>query len=332
MTALLFPGQGTQRVGMGQALRMAFPLAVTPVLDEAGALDPELATLMRHGPEAQLAQTQHAQLAVTATNLAALAVLRGTSESFGPDSLSSVSGHSVGFLSALVAAGSVDVGAALELAKTRGELMGAMPPGGAMASIIGLGLAEVEDLTVRSAHETGGVVVVGLVNGPSAIVVSGDEPAVERACGLAADLGARFARLPVSHAFHSPHMLGACEPWRDVVRGAEFRPPAVALIADLTGEIVDSPSRIRELLVDQLTCAVRWDLVLARLADRGEAEAIEAGDSKVLRGFARNRSDLHVSSMAEPKTLARFRPPRERLPVSAAARLGQEPTRDAVDD
>jgi [acyl-carrier-protein] S-malonyltransferase len=204
--------------------------------------------------------------------------------------------------------------------------MGALPAGGAMASINGMSLPEVADLTARSARETSAIVVVGLVNGPSAIVVSGDEPAVDHACELASDHhGIRSTRLTVSHAFHSPLMRDARGPWNDIVQNEEFLPPAVPLIADLTGEIVDTPDRIRELLVEQLTCSVRWDLVSSRLAADGETEAIEAGDSTVLRGFARSYPGLQVSSMAQPQVLARFRPARERrrVPAAAAARRGE---------
>jgi [acyl-carrier-protein] S-malonyltransferase len=326
VTALLFPGQGTQRVGMGQALHMACPDAAAPVLDQAWALDAELATLMRRGPLSRLARTEHAQLAVTATNLAALAVLRA-----GPDSFDVVSGHSVGFLSALVGAGSLGADAALRLAKLRGGLMGSLPAGGTMAAITGLSLDEVRDLTARSARETSATVVVGLVNGPSAIVVSGDEAGVDHACALAVGRGARSGRLSVSHAFHSPLMRGVRDSWRDIAANETFLAPAVPLIADLTGEIVDSPERIRELLVEQLTGSVRWDLVSDRLTAGGETEAIEAGDSTVLRGFARSYPGLHVSSMAQPQVLARFRPARERRCVSAgaAARLGEK---EAVND
>jgi len=311
MTALLFPGQGTQRVGMGQALRMAFPDAVGSVLDQAWALDAELETLMRRGPLPQLARTERSQLAVTATNLSALAVVLHCR----PEPIDAVAGHSVGFLSALVAAGSLDTGAALRMARLRGELMGSLPPGGTMASINGLTLAETQDLTARAARETGAVVVIGLVNGPSAIVASGDEPAVDRVCVLAGDRGARSTRLSVSHAFHSPFMEGVRAPWSAIVRGQEFLTPAVPVLADLTGEIIEAPERIREVLVEQLTCTVRWDLVSARLTACGETEAIEVGDSVVLRGFARGYPGLHVSSMAQPQTLALFRPARERLNV-----------------
>jgi [acyl-carrier-protein] S-malonyltransferase len=325
VTALLFPGQGTARVGMGQALRMACPDATAAVLAQAGTLDAELADLMRHGPLSRLARTEHAQLAVTATNLSALAVLRTW-----PDSFSAVSGHSVGFLSALVGAGSLGVGAALRLARLRGGLMGSLPDGGAMASINGLPLEEVRDLTAQSARVTSATLVVGLVNGPSAIVVSGDDAAVDYACVLAAGRGARSTRLPVSHAFHSPLMRSVRDPWRDIVANEEFLAPAVSLIADLTGEIIDSPERIREVLVEQLTCAVRWELVSDRLAASAETEAVEVGDSTILRGFARSYPDLHVSSMAQPQVLARFRPVRKRLnvPAAAAARRGEESVND----
>jgi [acyl-carrier-protein] S-malonyltransferase len=315
MTALLFPGQGTQRVGMGQALRMAFPDAVRPVLDQAWALDAELATLMRRGPLPLLARTEHSQLAVTAANLSALAVVLRSR----PEPAGAVAGHSVGFLSALVAAGSLGVGAALRLARLRGELMGSLPPGGTMASISGLTLAETQDLTARAARETGAIVVIGLVNGPLTVVASGDEPAVGRVCALANDRGARSTRLSVSRAFHSPFMQSVRDPWSGIVRDQEFGTPAVPLIADLTGEIIESPGRIREVLVEQLTCTVRWDLVLARLIAVGEAEAIEVGDSAVLRGFARSYPGLHVSSMAQPQTLALFRHARERLNVLVAS-------------
>jgi [acyl-carrier-protein] S-malonyltransferase len=315
MTALLFPGQGTQRVGMGQALRMAFPAAVGPVLDQAWALDAELATLMRRGPLPLLARTEHSQLAVTATNLSALAVVLRSR----PEPATAVSGHSVGFLSALVAAGSLDTGAALRLARLRGELMGSLPPGGTMASISGLTLTETQDLTARAARETGAIVVIGLVNGPSAMVASGDEPAVDRVCALAGDRGARSTRLSVSHAFHSPFMQSVRASWSGIVRGQEFLAPAVPLVGDLTGEIIESPERIREVLVEQLTCTVRWDLVSARLTAGGDTQAIEVGDSAVLRGFARSYPGLHVSSMAQPQTLTRFRPARERPNVPVAS-------------
>lgn len=335
MTAWLFPGQGTQQVGMGQALRMAFPDVVGPVLDQAWALDPELATLMRRGPLSRLARTEHSQLAVTATNLSALAVLRrGRPEPAGGiGGVRAVAGHSVGFLSALVAAGSLEVGAALRLARRRGELMGSLPPGGTMASINGLTLAETQDLIARAGRETGATVVIGLVNGPLAIVVSGEESAVDRVCALAAGRGARSTRLSVSHAFHSPLMRGVRDPWSGIVRGQPFLAPAVPLIADLTGEIIESPERIRDVLVDQLTSTVRWDLVCARLTAAGPPEAIDAigaieaievGDSAVLRGFARSYPGLHVSSMAQPQTLARFRPARERLTVPVVPGLTKE--------
>jgi [acyl-carrier-protein] S-malonyltransferase len=322
MTALLFPGQGTQRVGMGQALRMACPDAVEPVLEQAWTLDAELANLMRRGPLARLARTEHSQLAVTATNLSALAALLRSA----PGPIAAVAGHSVGFLSALVAAGSLETGAALRLARRRGELMGSLPPGGAMASISGLGLAQAQDLTARAARETGAIVVIGLVNGPSAVVASGEEPAVHRVCALAGDRGARSTRLPVSHAFHSPLMQGVRDPWSAIVHGQEFRPPAVPLVADLTGEVVESQKRIRELLVDQLTCAVRWDLVSARLVAAEQTEAIEVGDSAVLRGFARGYPGLHVSSMAQPQTLNLFRAVREgpKVPAASVPGPGQE--------
>ncbi len=315
MTAWLFPGQGTQRIGMGQALRMACAAAVGPVLDQAWTLDAELATLMRRGPLPLLARTEHSQLAVTATNLSALAVLRRSRA----EPASVVAGHSVGFLSALVAAGSIEVDAALRLARLRGELMGSLPGGGTMASINGLTLAETQELTAWVTGEVGAIVVIGLVNGPSAIVVSGDETAVDRVCALAGDRGARSTRLPVSHAFHSPYMQGVRAPWSSIVRGQEFRTPAVPLVADLTGEIVESPERIRELLIEQLTGTVRWDLVSARLT---AIDAIEVGDSVVLRGFARGYPGMHVSSMAQPQTLARFRPARERPNVLVAPGAG----------
>jgi [acyl-carrier-protein] S-malonyltransferase len=333
MTALLFPGQGTQRVGMGQALRMACPEDTAPVFDQARALDAELETLMRRGPLTRLARTEHAQLAVTATNLAALAVLRRR-----PEPVSVVAGHSVGFLSALTGAGALDADAALRLARIRGSLMGSLPPGGAMAALTGLSLEDARELVTASAHETAATVVIGLVNGPSAVVVSGDERAVDHACGLAVGRGARSTRLTVSHAFHSPLMAGVRDRWHDIVRDQRFRAPAVPLIADVTGELVASPEEIRRVLVDQLTGTVRWDLVSQRLAASGETEAIEAGDSTALRGFARRYPELRVSSMAQPQTLARLRPPRERSRVPAGEPptgtdplMSEEPGQEALD-
>jgi [acyl-carrier-protein] S-malonyltransferase len=262
------------------------------------AIGPGFAAMLRRGPDRVLRRTENAQPAVTAVNLAALAVLRA-----GGLRYEAVAGHSVGVLAAFAAAGSLEPARALELAVRRGALMGRLP-GGAMASISGLGLEAVHEVLDRVRGRVGGPLVVGLVNGPGATVVSGTEDGVAEAVRELSAAGAVSAtRLAVSHAFHSPMMLPALGAWRDVLAAQPLRAARVPIVCDLTGEELTEPRVLRQYLVDQLAGPVRWDLVCRRLLALGVERAVEAGDSKTLRSISRDFGGLRVVSLAQPGAL-----------------------------
>jgi [acyl-carrier-protein] S-malonyltransferase len=287
---------------MGEALRSGFPEAYGGVIAQAAARSPALPTLLRRGPVHELSHTRNAQLAVTAVNLGALAVLRAHDVDYDV-----VAGHSVGLVSALVAAGSLDEPAAMRLAAARGALMGALPAGGAMTSVGGIDPELARAVAGRASAETGEPVVVALVNGPETVVLSGSAAAVEHAAGRLSGDGVRVTPLAVSHAFHSPLMLPALPDWRRIVAEQTVCSPAVPVVADITGELVVTAAGVRELLVEQLTTTVRWDRVCERLRADGERHCVEAGDSKALRGLARPYPELRVVSLALPETLAHLR-------------------------
>jgi [acyl-carrier-protein] S-malonyltransferase len=322
MTALLFPGQGTQRPGMGQALRLGFPEAVDGLLAEAARQSPHLTTLMRRGPMEELSHTRNAQLAVTTVNLCALAVLRAHDVDYD-----AVAGHSVGLLSALVAADALGAQAAMRLAAVRGALMGALPAGGTMVSVVGIDPESAADVVRDVSAETGLPVVVGLVNGPESVVLSGSAAAVERAAETFRRDGVRVTPLAVSHAFHSPLMRPALAEWRRIVDDEDLRSAAVPVVADITGEPVVRAADLRELLVEQMITSVRWDRVCGRLQASGESDCVEAGDSKMLRGLARPYPQLRVTSMAMPETLTHLR--RHGSLPKATAGLGLSAAGDA---
>ena len=302
MTALLFPGQGTQRIGMGQMLARSFPEQVMPLIQEAAALCDDLPETLRRGPTEKLSQTSYAQLAVTTVNLGALAVLRSHGVGFDV-----VAGHSVGLISALVAAGCLDAPVALRLAHARGALMGALPGGGAMVSLNGASADAAADIARQASLGCETPVVVALVNGPETVVLSGGRVAAERAVSYGTERGVKAAWLAVSHAFHSPLMAPAHEEWRAMVAALDLRPAHIPIVADESGELLTSAAAIGAHLTDQLTTPVRWDLVCERLLVMGQMHCVEAGDSKTLRALARPYPELVVESMAMGPTLAHVR-------------------------
>lgn len=314
MTALLFPGQAVQRVGMGSALLHAFPEAAHS-LQQSGAESgrDDLEALVRRGPLSALTRTENAQLAVTAVSLAALAVLRARGIRYD-----CVAGHSVGLLAALCAADALTPGEAARAAACRGALMGALPTGGTMLSLLGPEPQVVAALAARIAAETGLPVGLGLVNGPRAVIVSGAAAAVSRVAALAAGKSVTATPLEVSHAFHSPLMAPAVPEWSRQVEALPLRRTTVPVIADLDGRMLRDPDELRTLLVDQLAAPVRWDLVCERLVAAGVTEAVECADSKVLRAFAAAYPALHVTTMHAPAVLAHLRR-HGSLPVACAS-------------
>jgi [acyl-carrier-protein] S-malonyltransferase len=299
MFGYLFPGQGTVRVGMGAWLRRR-PVA-RDRLDEVDALlTRPISELCARGPLDRLVSTEHAQVAVTACNLAALAVLR--EEGYEP---AITAGHSVGELTALHAAGVLDLATTVELVETRARLMADAGrrrevPGG-MRAVMGVTVERAEELA-EAASAPGEPVVVALENAPGHVVVSGAVPGLDRLGKLATD-AAKIVPLKVGDAYHSPLMAGAVPGWAEAVAAAPMHEPAVPVVPNVTGEPTTDRDVLREALVAQLTGRVRWVRTVA--AVDAVAPGVEAGDSKVLAGLSR-RAGARCLSMADPGTLRRL--------------------------
>ena len=282
----VFPGQGAQTIGMGQALAEAYP-AAKAVFDEVdAALGEALSALIWDGDIETLTLTQNAQPALMATSLAAMRALEA--EGVGIDAASFVAGHSLGEYSALCAAGSISLSDTARLLRTRGRAMqSAVPVGeGAMAAVLGLDLDAVRAVAEEAAQ--GEVCQAANDNDPTQVVVSGAKAAVERAAEIAKAKGAKRAiMLPVSAPFHCALMQPAAEVMAEALAVVEIKAPAVPLIANVCAEAVSDPDMIRALLVEQVTGAVRWRESVQYMAAQGVTETWEIGAGKALSGMIR---------------------------------------------
>lgn len=307
--ALLFPGQGSQSVGMGAALADAFGSAREVYAEIDDALGQKLSVLMRDGPEDQLTLTENAQPALMAVSLAAARVLR---VEFGVDVSRAgfVAGHSLGEYSALCAAGALTVSDTARLLKLRGQAMQrAVPVGrGAMASLIGpktdLALAE----AAAAAGSEVGVCVVANDNNAGNIVISGDKAAVDRAIEKAKELGARAIPLNVSAPFHCPLMQPAADEMAEALAGAAISAPVVKVVANVTARPETDAEVIRRLLVEQVTGRVRWRESMEWMAGEGAVTRFaEIGSGKVLAGMAKRIApDAESLSLNTPEDLEAF--------------------------
>ncbi|RKF14777.1 [acyl-carrier-protein] S-malonyltransferase [Roseovarius spongiae] len=298
--AFIFPGQGAQTIGMGRALAETYPAARAVFEEVDEALGEKLSALVWEGDQEDLTLTRNAQPALMATSLAALRAMEA--EGVTLDAASFVAGHSLGEYSALAAAGALGVGDAARLLRTRGAAMQeAVPVGvGAMAAILGLDLAAVREVAEAAAE--GEVCQAANDNDPGQVVVSGHAAAVERAAALAKERGAKRAMLlPVSAPFHCALMQPAAEAMRDALTGIELKAPKVPLVANVLAEAVSDPARIRELLVEQVTGAVRWRESVAWMAAQGVSETWEIGAGKALSGMVRRIDrDIAVNNVGAP--------------------------------
>jgi [acyl-carrier-protein] S-malonyltransferase len=307
--AFLFPGQGSQAVGMGAELAEAFAPAREVFEEVDDALGQKLGRLMRDGPIEELTLTENAQPALMAVSLAVMATLEAE---FGiaVDRAAFVAGHSLGEYSALSAARALTLADAARLLKLRGQAMQrAVPVGeGAMASLIGpktdLALAE----AAAAAGQAAGVCVVANDNNSGNVVISGTKAAVDVAIEKAKELGARAIPLNVSAPFHCPLMAPAAAEMARALEEVRLSAPRPALLANVTASPTSDPEAIRGLLVDQVTGRVRWRESMEWLAGEGEVELFaEAGAGKVLTGIARRIApEAGALNLATPADLEAF--------------------------
>lgn len=284
--AFLFPGQGAQTIGMGQALAEAYPTA-RAVFDEVdAALGEKLSDLIWNGTQDDLTLTQNAQPALMATSMAAWAALQA--EGVTIEAAAFVAGHSLGEYSALAAAGALSIGDAARLLRVRGLAMQkAVPVGqGAMAALLGLDFEQVRAVAAEAAQ--GQVCQAANDNDPGQVVVSGDKAAVERAVEIAKAHGAKRAIiLPVSAPFHCALMGPAAVVMSEALASVEIRTPKVPVVANVVAEAVTDPDRIRDLLIEQVTHSVRWRESVAWMVAQGVTETWEIGAGKALSGMVR---------------------------------------------
>ncbi|HEX3667477.1 MAG TPA: ACP S-malonyltransferase [Rhizomicrobium sp.] len=287
--AFLFPGQGSQTVGMGRALSESFAAAreVFEEIDEA--LNQNLSRLMWEGPDSDLTLTQNAQPAIMAASIAVIRVLTREAGLDLSRHARLAAGHSLGEYSALCAAGSLTLADAARLLRTRGVAMQeAVAPGeGAMSALIGIEVSDAEGAATESAAQ-GGVCVVANDNAPGQVVISGTKDAVERAGQFAKEKGARRVMpLSVSAPFHSPLMEPAAAKMRDALNGVTIRPPAVPIVSNVTATETSEPDLIRQLLIEQVTSRVRWRESILSLRSLGVEMTVEAGGGKVLTNMVK---------------------------------------------
>lgn len=303
--AFLFPGQGSQAVGMGQELAHSFPLA-RQIFEEADeVLGFSLSRLSWEGPEQELNDTVNTQPALLTHSAAALAVLLGEIPQISPVF---VAGHSMGELSALIAARALPFPASLLLARQRGELMkrsGTEAPGG-MAAILGLDIPTLEDVCAK-ANAPGEVVQVANDNCPGQVVISGSSEALDRAISLSQQAGAKRAmRLAVSIAAHSPLMASAQFDFNQYVDALSIQDPVVPLIGNVTAKPLRTSKEIRSDLQGQLTQRVRWTESVQYMLSQGVNTFIEIGTGSVLTGLIK-RIDRQVNCLTfgSPEDLIR---------------------------
>ena len=298
MRAYLFPGQGSQAVGMGAALAAASPAAREVFGEVDEALGQHLFRLMSEGPAEELMLTANAQPAIMANAIAVLRVI----EREGNVTLSAkgdyVAGHSLGEYSALCAAGALDLGSTARLLKLRGEAMqAAVPVGvGAMAALLGATIESAAALAEAAAQ--GEVCTVANDNDPGQVVISGHAGAIERAIAMAKDHGIkRGVLLPVSAPFHCPLMQPAADAMAAALADVAIDAPLLPLVANVTAAPVSDPATIRALLVEQVTGRVRWRESMAALWDIGVTNFVELGGKVVAPMVKRTAADATTTSV-----------------------------------
>lgn len=290
--AFMFPGQGSQRVGMGQDLAEEYDVVAQTFAESNDILDIEVQELCFSGPEDKLTETSNTQPAILTTSIAFYRLLQ--EEGITPDV---VAGHSLGEYAALVAAGVLDFAQGLKLVRKRGELMSQADPEGkgTMAAVIGLNGSEVEEVCEQGSEY--GIVEPANYNCPGQIVVSGEKKAVEKTTELAKEAGAKKAVvLNVSGPFHSSLMESAGEKLADYLADLKFQEPEIPVVPNVNAEPTTDPAEIKAALIKQMSGAVRWEESIQYLIDDDVETFVEVGPNRVLKGFMR-RIDRSVTAL-----------------------------------
>ena len=309
MKTFVFPGQGSQFVGMGKDLAEAFPLAREVFQEIDDTLNQKLSKIMFEGAESDLNLTENTQPALMAVSVAVARILQQAKpDLFTPAKIKCVAGHSLGEYSALTAVGSFQLKDAAKLLKIRGQAMQkAVPVGvGAMAAILGL---EIDAVTaIAKEASTSEVVAAANDNSFGQIVVSGHKAAVEKAVALATAKGAKRAiMLTVSAPFHCSLMKPAADAMREALAAVDVKAPSVPLVANVTADFVTDPAKIRQLLVEQVTGMVRWRESVLFMKTQGVTSLIELGAGKVLNGLTKRiDGELTGRSVGTPKDIEEF--------------------------
>lgn len=295
--AFVFPGQGSQQVGMGRDLATTFVEAREVFQEVDDALGQKLSALMFDGPEADLTLTENAQPALMAASLAVIRILQKQGGLDLAKAAKFVAGHSLGEYSALCAAGSLSLADTARLLKLRGKAMqAAVPVGqGAMAALLGLTFDEAKALAEEAAEAE--VCAAANDNADGQVVVSGSTAAVERAIALAAAKGKRAVKLPVSAPFHCPLMQPAADAMKAALETVTLNAPVVPLVANVTATATQDADTIRRQLVEQVCGTVRWRESVLFMKSQGVSHLVECGAGKVLAGLVK-RIDKEVTAQS----------------------------------
>ena len=294
--AFIFPGQGSQAVGMGAELAKAYSSARAVFAEIDEALGQNLSKVMWEGPEAELTLTENAQPALMAVSLAAMRVLTEKGLRL-PDRVAFVAGHSLGEYSALAVSGALSLADTARLLKTRGRAMQEAVPvsEGAMAALLGAELAQAQELAKAAAD--GEVCQAANDNAPGQVVISGAKTAIDRAVALAPKYGA------VSAPFHCALMQPVADAMRAALQSVEIKAPSVPLVANVLAAPISDPEEIRKRLVEQVTGMVRWRETMDYLKANGVTAVYEVGAGRVLTGMARRLDGIDAKSVGTPDEL-----------------------------
>lgn len=301
--AFIFPGQGSQFIGMGKDLAESFTEAKETFQAVDDALGFDLSGLMFEGEAESLNLTENTQPALMAVSMAVVNVLKKQGNIDLASKCSFMAGHSLGEYAALTAAGAIELSDTARLLKLRGTAMQkAVPVGqGAMAAILGLDYEVVAEIAQAAAEK--GVCDMANDNSPGQIVVSGGVAAVEAAAEFAKEKGAKRAvMLPVSAPFHCSMMAPAAEEMADALASTDIRPANIPVVANVTAQAVSEPAEIRRLLVEQITGRVRWTESVSWMGEQGVSEMVELGAGKVLSGLVRRiNKEISCESVGTPE-------------------------------